>query len=131
VATPGQNITSYQDTGLTAGTTYFYQVVAYNWLAIPAVRTRQARRPHDGDHGSDLTEQSGGDGRVHRPRSILSWTDGSSSETGFRGPAGRRGALELMPSVSTLGLNITSYQDTWADGWRDLLLSGRCLQFSR
>ena len=111
VATPGQNLTSYQDTGLTAGTTYFYQVVAYNSAGDSGSSNEASATTLATSITVPISPSNLAATVVSSTQINLSWTDGSSNETGFR-VRRKTGSTGTYAVVSTLGQNITSYQDT-------------------
>lgn len=109
IATLGANATSYSDSGLTSGATYFYRVSASN-LGGPsgysnvASATTPAPQPPTAPSGLAATTASSS--------SIdLTWSDNSSNETAFaieRSPA----ATANWQQVATVGADTTSYTDT-------------------
>jgi fibronectin type 3 domain-containing protein len=107
VATVGTNVTSYANTGLTAGTSYSYRVRAsstsgdsgysntatattQSTVSVPAAPTGLTASP------------------VSRTQINLSWTDNSSNESGFRIERSRNNKYDV---VATVGPNVTSYAD--------------------
>ena len=112
IATLGANVTTYQNIGLTVGTSYTYRVRAYNVggssgpsnavsatpATVPAAPTRLTAM---GISGTQIN---------------LVWFDNSSSEDGFRiercGGAGCTAFLE----IATVSANATTYQNTGLTG---------------
>lgn len=108
LTTVGANVTSYQDTGLTAQTTYTYQVFSTNSggdssTFTSASTTTLVTVP---SAPSNLNV-----GVVSASRLSLSWTDNAASETGFHvyRKAPVDGGFVLL---STVGANVTTYLDT-------------------
>ncbi|MCR4396172.1 MAG: fibronectin type III domain-containing protein, partial [Candidatus Saccharicenans sp.] len=104
IATVGANVTSFQNTGLGEGTSYFYRVRAYNSagdsaysnelaiLTLPAAPT-------------NLVAVA-----VHERRVNLSWNDNSGGETGFR--VERKTGSGNWSTLTNLATDVTSYPDT-------------------
>lgn len=101
------NITSYSNTGLTALTTYYYQVYAYNG---------------GGQNGSNVANATTFDNPPAAPSALVAtpvsntqinllWTDNSANETGF---TIKRGTTSGGPytTVGTVGANATSFFNT-------------------
>lgn len=107
VATPGQNTTVFQNTGLAAGTTYSYTVLSYNATGESAgsneVTVTTPAVPLPGP--SNLQA------RVLSANQVtLTWVDNATTETGFR-LLRRSNANTLWTTIATLGQNVTSYLD--------------------
>ena len=108
IATPTANTTTYQNTGLTASTTYYYRVRAYNGsgnsgYSNTANATTSGTLPAA---PSTLTATAASSSQIN-----LSWTDNSNNETGFkveRSPDGSTGWTE----IATPTANTTTYQNT-------------------
>ena len=105
IATVGPNITSYDDTGLQANTTYTYRVRAYKVSA--------------GDSGAS-NEVTVSTGRPAAPTGLtythvgatridLSWMDNATNETGFR--IERATAGGAFSVVTTVGANVTTFSN--------------------
>lgn len=104
IATVGANVTSFQNTGLSEATGYYYRVRAYNSagdsaysnelnvLTLPAAPT-------------NLTATA-----VHERRVNLSWTDNSGGESGFR--IERKIGSGNWSTLTNVAANVTSYPDT-------------------
>src|SRR5206468_695314 len=105
IATTGANVTTYSNTGLTAGTTYYYRVRAYNsggdssYTSTVAVTTSAPAAP------SRLTATT-----LSSTSTRIDWTDNANNETGFK--------IERSPNgsgwsqIATVGANVTTYTDT-------------------
>ncbi|MBI3961851.1 MAG: fibronectin type III domain-containing protein, partial [Deinococcus sp.] len=110
MGTVGGNVTSYQDTGLVAGTTYFYRVRAYNAQGDSTYSNEaQAATPSPGTPPlppSRLTATG-----VSRTRINLSWRDNSTDEGGFRIERISR-TTGAWIQVATVGANVSSYRHT-------------------
>jgi len=100
--------TSYSNTGLTAATTYYYRVRAYNaggnsGYSNVANATTLPNPPAD---PSGLTATAVSSSQIN-----LSWTDNANNETGYkveRSPDGTTGWTEIAGSLAA---NSTSYSD--------------------
>jgi len=111
VASVGTNVTSYADTGLSASTTYYYRVRAYNTNdnsdysneANASTSTPAAPAPAAPSGLSATAASSSGIN--------LAWTDNSTDENGFRIER-RTGASGTYAQIASVGANVTSYADT-------------------
>lgn len=104
IATVGADVISFQNTGLSEGTNYYYRVRAYNSagdsaysnelpvLTLPAAPT-------------NLTATA-----IHERQVNLSWVDNSGGETGFR--VERKIGSGAWATLTTLAADVTSYPDT-------------------
>lgn len=109
VANVSKNVTTYTDTSLTAGSTYFYRVRAINpygrspWSSIcSATPLLSASIPNP---ASGLTATS-----VSATQLDLSWTDTAYNESGFKIRRSTDGVTFKI--VATTGANLTTYSDT-------------------
>ncbi|MCX8159850.1 MAG: fibronectin type III domain-containing protein [Candidatus Saccharicenans sp.] len=104
IANVGANVNTFQNTGLSEATTYYYRVRAYNSagdsaysnelnvLTLPAAPTNLVATA------------------VHERRVNLSWTDSSGGESGFR--LERKTGGGNWNTLANLAANVTSYPDT-------------------
>lgn len=113
IATLGAGVTTYNNTGLTASTTYYYRVCSYNTAGnsgyATASATTQAVAPPPTPvpaAPTGLTASAASTSQIN-----LGWTDASSNETGFKV---ERGASASGPFslIATLGAGVTSYNNT-------------------
>ena len=112
IATLGANTTSYADTaGLSASTTYYYQVYATNGgsgsgFSNEAFSTTEIAPPPPPIAPTGLVATATSSSSIN-----LTWTDNSSDESNFvvqRSTTSGSG----FATIATLGSNITSYADT-------------------
>jgi hypothetical protein len=102
----GSNITQFTDSGLSAGTTYFYRVVAYNEVGLSGesntvtVTTETVPMAPTGLTANALSANE----------VALSWTDAATNEIGFKVQRSLDGVN--FSEVATLDGNATSYTDT-------------------
>ncbi|NBO64447.1 MAG: hypothetical protein EBU88_06310, partial [Acidobacteria bacterium] len=98
---------TYQDTGLTPNTRYYYQVMAYNGVGNSA--------PSNEASATTLVAPNAPTNLVVTVVSStqidLSWTDNSTNETGFRIQR-RSGTVQTWIEVATVAANIRTYQNT-------------------
>jgi len=105
LASVGANVSSYQDTGLSCGTSYSYFVKAYNAggesnSSNTASATTYACSPTAPNPPSNLSATA-----VSQTQINLSWSDNANNEHGFK--VYRNGSY-----LASVGANVTSYQDT-------------------
>ncbi|MDD2752229.1 MAG: fibronectin type III domain-containing protein, partial [Candidatus Omnitrophica bacterium] len=105
IAVTGVNITTYNNSGLTAGTTYYYRVRAFNtggysdYSNIVSITTPVLLAAP-----SNLTSYSLG------KRVVLSWVDNSTDETGFKIERRQLGADFSL--IATVAASIKTYTDS-------------------
>lgn len=109
IATIGPNGTSYTDTGLNAGTPYWYRVRAYNAVgpsasAGPVTATTQAASVQPPSAPTGLTMSARTTGAF-----TMAWSDSASNEDGFyieRSSDGRS-----FTQIAQVAKNVTTYID--------------------
>jgi len=115
VATVGANVTSWQDAGRAASTTYTYRVRAYNASGDSAFsNTASATTPAAPQVPSAPAAPSGLTGAYKsKPsrRVNLTWVDNANNETGFRVYRSTDGGA-TWTLLTQLGANATSYSDS-------------------
>jgi C1A family cysteine protease len=111
IAITAANATTYSDTGLTASTTYYYQVRATNGVgdsaySNPATATTLAPpTPPAAPTGLAATA-------ISHSQINLTWTDNSTDETGFKIERCTGAGCSNFAQIATVGANVTSYADT-------------------
>lgn len=123
IATIAGSQTSYSDTDptLQAGSTYFYQVRARRQI-LGAITTTYDFTAYSGTANGILPNPTqvpsasiGLTGNPSGANVALSWTDTSSTESGFyilRKLASANWPSDPIPAYATVGANVTSYNDT-------------------
>jgi titin len=105
--TVAANATSFSDTGLTPGTTYYYRVKGRNTTdTSPPSNTASAATSNPIPAPSGLAATAVSGSQVN-----LAWTDNSSNETGFVVQRDTSAAF-ASPTATTLAANATSYSST-------------------
>ncbi|HEY4491896.1 MAG TPA: fibronectin type III domain-containing protein, partial [Acidobacteriota bacterium] len=107
IATVAANTTSYSDSGLAAGSTYFYRVRAYNSGGnSPYSNTDSAATPGNLPAApSNLIASA-----VSKSQINLSWLDNSNNEQGFRIERSTNGNSFTL--IATVGSGVTSFANT-------------------
>jgi hypothetical protein len=107
IATVGANVTTYQNTtGLSANTTYYYRVRAYNSQNSNYSNAASATTlPNPPSAPTNLNASV-----ISQTQINLSWTDNSSNETGFKIERSTDGTN--YNQIDTVGANVNSYQNT-------------------
>jgi subtilisin family serine protease len=112
IAAVGPNVTTYQNTtGLVAGTTYQYRVIAANGTG-PSTPSNVAQAttltaPSVPAAPSNLTAATVSSSQIN-----LSWTDNSSNETSFRIERCTGATCTAFSEIAAVGPNVTTYQNT-------------------
>jgi hypothetical protein len=105
IATVGSGVTSYNNSGLTDGTAYYYQVQAFNSYGT-TVYSNQASATTTFKAPSSLTAAAISSSQIN-----LTWTDNSSSETGYYIER-KMGASGSYSQIAITAANATSFSDT-------------------
>jgi|GEM_PF-7015100 len=109
IATVGAGVTNYQNTGLSANTTYYYRVRAYNAVGSSAY-SNEASAATPG--ATPPIAPSGLNAAAISSNQInLVWNDNSNNEDGFRIER-KTGAGGSYAEIDTVGAGITAYQNT-------------------
>jgi RHS repeat-associated protein len=106
IATLGANITTYSNTGLTAGTNYTYRIRAYNTGGNSAYTNEITVTPPTVPVAPTLLTANA----VSGSQIDLSWTDNSNDESGFK--IEQKTGTGSFAEIATLGANITTYSNT-------------------
>ena len=110
IATVGENVTSYTDTGLQASTTYYHTVCAHNSAGPTCAGTYSTATTQSSNTNSRPAAPSGLNAAALSSTSIrFSWIDNANNEAGF-GVFRWDGTTWLK--IASVGANITSYSDT-------------------
>ncbi|MBX3729435.1 MAG: fibronectin type III domain-containing protein [Candidatus Sumerlaeia bacterium] len=108
IATVGANVTTFNNTGLTANTTYYYVVRATNTGGASAnsAQASATTLPNPPAAPSGLAATT-----VSQTQINLSWTDNSNNETGFIiGRSTTSGGP--YTDIATVGANVTTFNNT-------------------
>ena len=111
VATVGPGITSYPDTGLSASTTYFYKVTAFNTAGESALSNGANATTNPPPLTAPAAPTNLQAAAASSSGIILTWNDASNNEDGFRMYRGTT-PTTVTTLVVTLGVGATSYSDT-------------------
>jgi len=107
IATPGANATSYNDTGLSNGTQYYYRVRATNATGDSGY----SNEANATTLAPPAAPSSLGASAVSGTQINLSWTDNASTETGFKIER-KTGSGGSWSQIDTVSANVTSYNST-------------------
>lgn len=108
LTTVGAGVTTYQNTGLTPGGSYWYYVVATNGVGDSgASNTASATTPFAVAPNAPTNLNATAPARS---RITLTWADNATNETGFRVERSTNGTT--WSQVASLGANVTSWTDT-------------------
>jgi fibronectin type 3 domain-containing protein len=107
IAVIGPNQTSYNATGLNAGTKYYYRVRAYNSITMSVYSSEKNATTLSSIPlaPSGLTVTT-----LLSSKIIIAWTDNSNNETGFKVQR-KLGATGTYTTITTTGANATTYSD--------------------
>ena len=108
LATVSANVTTYQNTGLTASTTYHYRVRATNGVG-PSAWSNVANAQTTGTAPAAPTNLTAT--AVSSTQINLAWTDNASNETGFAIERSPPDGTTFTP-LATVAANVTTYQNT-------------------
>jgi len=108
MATVGAGVTSYANTGLSANTTYYYRVYAYNADGNSAYsNTASATTPDVPPAApSNLTATAVSSSQIN-----LAWSDNSGNETGFKIERSLS-ATSGFVQIAVVGANVAAYSNT-------------------
>ncbi len=108
IATVGTDVTSYNDTGLSGATTYYYRVRATNAVGDSSYSNEANATTSTGLPAapSDLTATA-----VSSSQIDLSWTDNATNETGFKIER-KIGAGGTYGQIATVAAGVVAYSDT-------------------
>ncbi|MGH7598227.1 MAG: fibronectin type III domain-containing protein [bacterium] len=108
IAIVAANVTNYSNTGLTAGTQYYYRVRAYNAGAHSAytAEANATTLPNPPAAPTNLTATG-----VSSVQINLAWTDNANNETGFKIER-KTGGSGNYAQIATVAANVTSYSNT-------------------
>jgi titin len=108
IATVGPNVTTYNDTGLSGGTKYYYRVRAYNAITTSGYSSEKNATTFSNIPvaPSGLTITS-----LQSNKVSLAWTDNSNNETGFKIQR-KTGVTGTYSTITTTGANVTAYNDS-------------------
>ncbi|HLP59094.1 MAG TPA: trypsin-like peptidase domain-containing protein [Candidatus Deferrimicrobium sp.] len=109
IATVGANVTNYSNTGLTASTTYYYRVRAYNNGGYSGY-TNTANAATPVCPPAPPAAPSNLAGTPNQTSVALTWTDNSNNEDGFKIYRGL--SSSNLSLIATVGSNVTSYNNT-------------------
>jgi hypothetical protein len=111
IATVGANVTSFNNTGLTASTSYSYRVRANNsagdsdYSNTASATTQAASSPPAAP--SNLSASA-----VSSTQINLTWTDNANNEDGFKIERCQGNGCTNFTQIATVGANVTSFSNT-------------------
>ncbi len=107
----GANVTTYSNTGLSAATTYYYRVRAYNGSGNSGYSNTASAKTADVPPAAPtaLTAAAVSSSQIN-----LAWTQNSANETGFK--IERSSDNVTFAQIATVGANVVSYSNTGLSG---------------
>ncbi len=107
IATVGANVKTYNNTGLTANTSYTYRVRAYNSVGNSSYSNESSATTSDTAPGapSSLAAAAVGTSQIN-----LVWNDNAGNETGFK--IERKTGSGSFSQIATVGANVKTYNNT-------------------
>jgi transcriptional regulator CtsR len=105
IATVGANVTTYNNTGLAANTTYFYRVQANYASGNSAWSNEASATTGTPTAPSTLTATAISCSQIN-----VCWTDNANNETGFKIER-KTGAGGTYAQIATVGANVTCYNN--------------------
>ncbi|MDB6023840.1 MAG: N-acetylmuramoyl-L-alanine amidase family 2 [Verrucomicrobiales bacterium] len=111
IATVGANVLTYPNTGLSAATTYYYRVRAYNATGNSGYSNTANATTADVPPAAPtaLTATAASSSQVN-----LAWTQNSANETGFK--VERSGDNVTFAQIATTAVNVVTYSNTGLAG---------------
>ncbi|MDZ7367935.1 MAG: fibronectin type III domain-containing protein [candidate division KSB1 bacterium] len=108
IATVGANVTNFSNTGLAAGTEYFYRVRAFNNGGHSAYsnEANATTLPNPPAAPSSLTATA-----ISQTQIDLAWSDNANNEDGFKIES-KIGAAGTYAEIATVGANVTNFSNT-------------------
>jgi titin len=113
IATVGANVTSYANTGLTAATTYYYRVRAYNASGNSAYSNEAYATTYALNAPTSLAASI-----ATATSARLTWVDNATNETGFSIER-KTGITGTYAQIATVGANVVTYTNTGLTGYTD------------
>ncbi len=110
IASVAANVITYSSTGLTAGTRYWYRVIAYNAAGTSAYATEASATTNSAPNPPSALIATPASGT----RINLVWTDNSADEQGFRVERAPdvAGVPGTFAQIASVGVNVTTYGNT-------------------
>ncbi|MCF8370102.1 MAG: DNRLRE domain-containing protein [Bacteroidales bacterium] len=108
IQTTANNVTNYENTGLSASTTYYYRVKAFNTAGSSSYSNTSSSVTLSAspDAPSGLTANAISNSQIN-----LSWTDNSFNENGFKIERSPNGSTNWTV-IQTTANNVTNYENT-------------------
>jgi len=115
IATAGPNVTSYSNSGLSASTTYYYRVRAYNSAGDSSysnIVSAKTQAPPIPVAPSGLAATALSSSQIK-----LTWADKSNNETGFKIER-KTGATGTYTQIATVGPNVKYYSNSGLSAYK-------------